>query len=98
VGSRNLKTKTRPAAIEINIKNYYNFLTLAKRIKRDFNNNVVSNNITSMRKANNKGLLLEINGDQGAVDTMITDVTSAACRVINVRLLQQRALEELRDI
>lgn len=58
----------------------------------------MGNTITGMRKTKKCDLLLELHGDQAAVDVVRSEVSRVAGNEVNVRLLKQRILLEVRDI
>lgn len=93
---RSTRTRTRPLALVVDVGSNEDFPALAQKIK-GMDSNTVGNTITGMRKTKNGGLLLEVRGDQSAVDLVRTEVSRTAGNV-GVRLLQQRSMLEIRDI
>jgi len=87
--------RNQPAAIVIDAGSEKDFSALALKIKSRIS---VGNNITGMRMTKKGSLLLEVRGDQDALDSVRSEVTRAAGTGANVRQLQQRTMLEIRDI
>lgn len=87
--------RIRPAAIVIDAASEEDFPALTQKIKSGIS---VGNNITGMRKTKKGSLLLEVRGDQDAVNLVRSEVSRAVGTGANVRQLQQRTMLEIRDI
>lgn len=61
-------------------------------------NKTIGNGITSMKKAENGGILMEVRGDDAAVEAIRSEVVKSAGQDVSVRLLGQKTLLEIRDI
>ncbi|KAL4083586.1 hypothetical protein QTP88_028902 [Uroleucon formosanum] len=96
--SRTRKMKARPAGILIDVGSEADFPAVAKKIKGRMDQNTVGNNITGIRRTINGGLLIEVRGDQAAVNTVKDEACRAAGGDATIRLLHQRTKVEIRDI
>lgn len=94
---RRIRTRSRPPAIVVDTGSNVDFPALAKKLK-DMDSATVGNSITGMRKTRKGDLLLEVRGDQSAVDSVRSEVSRVVGYEASVRLLQQRTLLEIRDI
>lgn len=74
--------RNRPAAIVIDAGSEEDFPALARKIKSGIS---AGNNITETRMTKKGRLLLEVRGDQDAVDSVMSEVTRAARTGANVR-------------
>jgi len=58
----------------------------------------IGNGITSMKKAKNGGILIEVRSDEAAVEAIRSEVAKSAGQDVSVRLLGQKTMLEIRDI
>ncbi|MGI4816879.1 MAG: hypothetical protein ACRYE7_02760 [Janthinobacterium lividum] len=68
LAARQQRTRTRPPAIMIDVASCKDSPALAKRIKDGMDDKTIGNGITSMKKAKNGGILMEVRGDEAAVE------------------------------
>ncbi|KAL4122565.1 hypothetical protein QTP88_014871 [Uroleucon formosanum] len=79
--ARTRKMKTRPVGILIDVGSETDFLTVAKQIKGGMDQKTMGNKITGNRRTKNGGLLIEVRGDQAAVNTSVkSDVADSIQR------------------
>ncbi|XP_022162263.1 uncharacterized protein LOC111028036 [Myzus persicae] len=58
----------------------------------------ISKGITGMKKAKNGGILMEVRGDEAAVEAIRSEVANSAGQDVSVRLLGQKTMIKIRDI
>jgi len=98
LAARQQRIRTRPPAIMIDIASCNDYPALAKRIKDGMDGKTIGNGITSMRKAKNGGILMEVHGDEAVVEAIRSEVVKSAGQDVSVRLLGQKTMLEIRDI
>lgn len=96
--ARKQRVRTRPPAIMIDVASCNDFPALAKRIKDGMDGKTIGNGKTSMKKAKNGGILMEVRGDEAAVEAIRSEVAKSAAQDVSVRLLGQKTMLEIRDI
>jgi len=98
LASRPQRVRTRPPEILVDVASCNDFPALTKRIKDGMDSKTIGNGITSMKKAKNGGILMEIRGDDAAVEAIRSEVAKSAGQDVSIRLLGQKTLLEIRDI
>jgi len=92
------RTRTRPAAIVVDVNNEEDFPALVQKIRSGVNSEVIGERVVGMRKTKSGRLLIEIKGDSDEVEAVRAEVSKSAGDGIEVRSLQQRTLLDVRDL
>jgi len=82
----------------IDVASCDDFTALSKPIKGGMDGKTIGNRITSMKKDKNGGILLEVRGDDAAVEVLRSEVPKSAGQDVGVRVLGQKTMLEIRDI
>jgi len=91
-------TRTRPAAIVVDVNNQADLPNLVKKIRDGVNPEVIGERVVGMRQTKAGHLLLEIKGDAEEVEAIRKEVAKTTGDGAEVRSLQQRMRIEIRDI
>lgn len=96
--SKRRGTRTRPAAIVVDVNNQADLPNLVKKIRDGVNPDVIGERVVGMRQTKAGHILLEIKGDAEEVEAVRKEVSKTAGDGAEVRSLQQRMVIEIRDI
>ncbi|XP_016656063.1 uncharacterized protein LOC107882345 [Acyrthosiphon pisum] len=93
----NPRVRARPQAIIVDV-NSADFPALATKIRGGVNREVIGDSITGMRQAKSGALLIEVRGDTAQFEAVRAEISRSAGSEVEVRMLQQRVMVEVRDL